>query len=114
LGDDMKIEIKKNGRFADSAPHMPQVTVKAGEVRDDLSDYVASAVIRTGCGVEVAEKKPDVDTEDILKQLADEAETTAEAKKALEAWGKENAGIDVNRTKSVKNIIKDILAAING
>ncbi len=56
----MKIKITKTMRYADSAPHMPQVQTTKGdelEVGVDVSDHIAGAVLASGCGEEIKEEK---------------------------------------------------------
>ena len=66
----MKIKITDTMRYADSAPHLPQVQTQKGdklEVGIDVSQYIADAILSSGRGKEIKEKaaaKKDDNTDD--------------------------------------------------
>jgi hypothetical protein len=111
----MKVKITKAGRYADSAPHLPQATVKEGEERDDLSDFIAQTIIDTGRGIamdeteteteEETETKKDNDVRAELEGLITGTEDKKEQKQKLEEWARQKLDIEVDRRSNVSDII---------
>jgi len=67
--------------------------------------------------VEVVESKEsayhaELSTEETLLYLVADIKKNDDKKDALEDWGKENAGVDIDRRKSVKNIIKELVEIV--
>ena len=53
----MKIEILKDGLWAEAAPALPHVRVRAGEVREDLSAELSRRIVAARHGKEVKVKR---------------------------------------------------------
>jgi hypothetical protein len=128
----VKVRITKSGRWADKAPSDPIVTVIEGEVMDNLSDHLCNRLIETGCAVAiegdvtedteiepsepVKEDKPET-LEETLDRIANEAGGFSggrKAKAALEAYAKNNFGIDIDRRMGADKIKAVILEAAKG
>ena len=111
----MELEIIKSGRWAKHHAWGPVVDIVKGETyTDDDDDFCQRLIDADYAKVKSIIIPLKLTTKGELQMIVANADTTKDAKLALESWGKENAGIDVNRAKSVKNIIRDILAAYNG
>lgn len=125
----MKIIAKKTGRFAHptvSKPHHKFITGESYEVGVDVPDAIATNALKSGWAVDAGREPhganwvsgaimtgfdslpPDTTNAQIIKMIVDGATSNKEAKEALEVWGKQNLGIDIDKRKSLENIIKEL------
>jgi hypothetical protein len=129
----MKVKIIKSISIADKAPHLPHVHVTEGQVRDDLSEHVANRLIELKHAkaidsdidnsesmevVEDVDNTSDTTSDTIeplsireaLEAITSEIEDEQEKKAALEKWGKNVLGIDIDKRKSVKKLVKILVS----
>lgn len=125
----MNVKITESGRYADSAPHLPQRTVVEGETRSDLSDHIVQAIIKSGCGIEVEPDETEEETEekgsdettgtkgstdsDAIREelvgLISKVEEKKAQKQVLEDWGRQRLDFDVDKRMDIESIINKLV-----
>jgi hypothetical protein len=119
----IKVKVCHSGNYSTNYLKNEYLVLKKGETRDDIPEEVIARMIQSKTKwIEVVkEEKPEKTTgqDDISpkeKQIRDILEAIRKtagqlkAKESLEKWGKENLGVDVDRRKRAKEIIKDLVA----
>jgi len=107
----MKIIAKKTGRFAHpivSKPHHKFIEGESYSVGIDVPDAIAKNALKSGWAVDANREPSDTTNTQAIKMIVDGAASNKEAKDALEVWGKQNLGIDIDKRKSLKNLIKEL------
>lgn len=119
----IKVKVCHSGNYSTNYLKNEYLVLKKGETRDDIPEEVIARMIQSKTKwIEVIkDKKPEKTTDqkdispkekqvrDILEAIKVEA-GQLRAKAALEKWGKENLGVDVDRRKRAKEIIEDLVS----
>ena len=119
----MKIKAKKSGKWAvDGEPARPQVAMIDGreytekQIPADMMEMLVDKGFASWVDGPEADDDNPGDGDGIratLQAIADGAEGKREAKDLLEKWGMDNLTYDVDKSKSLEDVI-DILVAEHG
>ena len=128
------VEILKDGLWAVNPPNPGEVRVTKGEVRTDLSRSLIKRMLEaesndeSGPCIKIIHKdqpKPKKgddtlesshvldDVSDIratLLEVVDSADGKNDAKDKLEEWGRDNLSFEVDKRRSLENVIADLIS----
>lgn len=120
------VKVLRSIQWAINPPNPGEYSLIEGETRNDLPDHIIEQMLASDTDwVEVLKKgsQPEAgesrgihvmeDVSDIratLMEIVDNAANKTEAKAALEIWGKDNLGIDIDKRRSLETVTGDLIA----
>ncbi len=105
----MKYKALKSGLWAIAPPNPGEYRIIENEIVEDIPERLIPLMLDSGC-IETIKEDFIVDIPKQLNDIAAQAPNKLEAKNALEEWGIANLNYNIDKRKSIKNIIAELVS----
>lgn len=104
-----RFKVTKTILWALNPPNPGEYSLVEGTIVDDVPEHIIKPLLEIGY-IKQIEKEFTVDIQAQLNDIAAQAPNKLEAKNALEEWGIVNLNYNIDKRKSLKNIIAELVA----
>lgn len=124
-----KVKVLKTGTWAINPPNPGELHITEGEERNDIPDHLIKRMLHAGdepCVKIIGKKERSPQESDdspkapnvlddvsgiraTLMEIVDASDNKNDAKDKLEEWGREALGFEVDKRRSLDNVIADLI-----